>query len=547
MERRTAADARTVPGRGPRARLRHRRRASSRTPTWPPRSTRSGRAPARSRGRRTASDALEQALVNRLKTRKGELAPLGHPDYGSRHHELIGEPNVERTRNLIKLYVLQALRDEPRIEQVLKVDVRAPTRAAARHGAHRARACASSASPTRSISSCPSRWRWAHELRRGALRAVRRRPAHRADRRRRSARASVFLPEQAPYRLAAASRWRPRPCASSAWPAAPTAASSAAAISCWAPTARSSGRRRPTARRRRCGLAGPRHAVLSPTTRRVPDFSAVPRLTDRNPGSVTRLLAESFAREYAVLSRQLEAVYEAAFLDTATGRDLDNLARAGRPRRGTARPSRPAAWCSAARVRRRPTSSILAGTRVSTTDAAPAVFETEAATDAAPRRAQRRGPDRRAGSRQRRRGCGRPDRRDQPADPRRRPGRESAARPASPPPPKPTRRCARRARRALDHAGRATAGALIGALSGLPGVREKDVLISDDPVARPGIVEVKVALPEMSEARARFRGRARGRTDRGDASGGRAGARQHRRAAPARPGRARPGPGRRCR
>jgi phage baseplate assembly protein W len=70
-------------------------------------------------------DNLEQALANRLKTRKGELAGLGHPDYGSRHHELIGEPNVERTRNLIKLYILQALRDEPRIEGVLKATVRA--------------------------------------------------------------------------------------------------------------------------------------------------------------------------------------------------------------------------------------------------------------------------------------------------------------------------------------------------------------------------------------------------------------------------------------
>ena len=70
-------------------------------------------------------DNLVQAIANRLKTRKGELTPLGHPDYGSRHHELIGQPNVERTRNLIKLYVLQALRDEPRIERVLSADVRA--------------------------------------------------------------------------------------------------------------------------------------------------------------------------------------------------------------------------------------------------------------------------------------------------------------------------------------------------------------------------------------------------------------------------------------
>jgi phage baseplate assembly protein W len=70
-------------------------------------------------------DNLTQAIANRLKTRKGELAPLGHPDYGSRHHELIGEPNVDRTRNLIKLYVLQALRDEPRIERVLETRVSA--------------------------------------------------------------------------------------------------------------------------------------------------------------------------------------------------------------------------------------------------------------------------------------------------------------------------------------------------------------------------------------------------------------------------------------
>ena len=70
-------------------------------------------------------DNLTQAIANRLKTRQGELAALGHPTYGSRHHELIGEPNVERTRNLIKLYVLQALRDEPRIERVLRATVRA--------------------------------------------------------------------------------------------------------------------------------------------------------------------------------------------------------------------------------------------------------------------------------------------------------------------------------------------------------------------------------------------------------------------------------------
>jgi len=65
-----------------------------------------------------------QFLVNRLSTRRGELAPLGHPDYGSRHHELIGEPNTDRTRNLVKLYILEALRQEPRVSKVQRCIVR---------------------------------------------------------------------------------------------------------------------------------------------------------------------------------------------------------------------------------------------------------------------------------------------------------------------------------------------------------------------------------------------------------------------------------------
>jgi phage baseplate assembly protein W len=72
--------------------------------------------------------AARQLLVNRLKTRKGELGPLGHPQYGSRHHEQIGEPNTERTRNLIKLHVLEAMRHEPRIAEVLRCDVTAADR-----------------------------------------------------------------------------------------------------------------------------------------------------------------------------------------------------------------------------------------------------------------------------------------------------------------------------------------------------------------------------------------------------------------------------------
>lgn len=67
--------------------------------------------------------AAAQLFAHRLKTHQGELAPLGHPEYGSRHHELIGQPNVERTRALIKLHVLECLSHEPRIAKIRRCDV----------------------------------------------------------------------------------------------------------------------------------------------------------------------------------------------------------------------------------------------------------------------------------------------------------------------------------------------------------------------------------------------------------------------------------------
>jgi len=64
-----------------------------------------------------------QSVIHRIKTVKGELADLGHPEYGSRHHELIGEPNSVHNRNLVKLYLLQALALEPRIEKIHKAEI----------------------------------------------------------------------------------------------------------------------------------------------------------------------------------------------------------------------------------------------------------------------------------------------------------------------------------------------------------------------------------------------------------------------------------------
>lgn len=70
---------------------------------------------------------LVQAILHRLLTRKGELAELGHPDYGSRLHELVGEPNNERTRELVRLYAKECISQEPRVREIVRIRVTAAT------------------------------------------------------------------------------------------------------------------------------------------------------------------------------------------------------------------------------------------------------------------------------------------------------------------------------------------------------------------------------------------------------------------------------------
>jgi len=68
-------------------------------------------------------DNMVQAIMNRLNTRQGELTELGHPGYGSRLHELIGENNNEKTRRLAELFTRECLSQEPRIKDVVWVKV----------------------------------------------------------------------------------------------------------------------------------------------------------------------------------------------------------------------------------------------------------------------------------------------------------------------------------------------------------------------------------------------------------------------------------------
>jgi phage baseplate assembly protein W len=64
------------------------------------------------------NDNIIQALTLRLLVRKGELARLGQPDYGSRLYELIGEPNNTRTHVKLMAFARSAIEQDPRVKKI---------------------------------------------------------------------------------------------------------------------------------------------------------------------------------------------------------------------------------------------------------------------------------------------------------------------------------------------------------------------------------------------------------------------------------------------
>ena len=222
---------------------------------------------------------------------------------------------------------------------------------------------------------------------------------------------------------------------------------------------------------------------------------AVRLLTDRNPGSVTRLLAESFAREYAVLSRQLEAVYQAAFVETAAGRDLDQLAALV----GVTRRRRLSAGGSVIFGRSTPAPAdvtVNAGTRLSTLEPPAMGFETTEdrtlqrgnLSVEVPVQALEAGSTGVVAA-------GAIAVVNRPILGIETVANAQATRFASSDESDDALRG--RIRRAHEAAGMATTGALLGALTALPGLREKDVRIAEDYLAHPGVVKLTVALPEV--------------------------------------------------
>ena len=68
------------------------------------------------------NDNIVQALALRLRVRQGELARLGWADYGSRLHELIGEPNNTRTHVKLMAFARTAIEQDPRVAEVSAIE-----------------------------------------------------------------------------------------------------------------------------------------------------------------------------------------------------------------------------------------------------------------------------------------------------------------------------------------------------------------------------------------------------------------------------------------
>jgi phage baseplate assembly protein W len=70
---------------------------------------------------RDGLDNIAQAIQNRLFTRLGEMSKLGHDDYGSELHKLIGQPNSWKAKARAELYIREALKKEKRVREVVEI------------------------------------------------------------------------------------------------------------------------------------------------------------------------------------------------------------------------------------------------------------------------------------------------------------------------------------------------------------------------------------------------------------------------------------------
>ncbi|MEM8960454.1 MAG: baseplate J/gp47 family protein [Acidobacteriota bacterium] len=234
---------------------------------------------------------------------------------------------------------------------------------------------------------------------------------------------------------------------------------------------------------------------------RRPGTGPPPLIRDRNPGSVIRMLSESFAREYAVMSRQLEKVYQAGFLDTASGRDLDQIAALvgiDRRRRGHA-----VGEVVFSRSQPAPADIFLpAGLRISSSEPPEVTVETlekrvlaaGSLSVSAPVQALTAGPDGVASA-------GVLHALHRPVLGINQIDNPQALRFGSSDEDDEALR--RRVRRALEGAGGSTEGALLAALQSIDGIHERDVRVATDHLAAPGTVTVTIATELDDEQKRR--------------------------------------------
>jgi len=226
---------------------------------------------------------------------------------------------------------------------------------------------------------------------------------------------------------------------------------------------------------------------------RKPENRHAPLLTDRNPGSVLRTLAESFAREFTVISKQMEKVYRAGFLETADDRDLDQVVALVGVKRRTQQ------YASGEVVFSRDTPApadinIPAGTLISTSDVPPVTVETgEARTlragslsEAVPVRATIEGTTGKALA-DSLTVIHRPilgiQNVNNPLDLGFTGEKET------------DEGLRKRAARALEGSGASTIDAIVSALTTIEGLREQDVKVTEDHVNHPGLIKITIAAP----------------------------------------------------
>jgi hypothetical protein len=70
---------------------------------------------------------LAQAILHRIRTVKGELADLGHAEYGSTVLDFVGQANDWTTRERLRLAIRDTIRQERRVKEIVSINVKPRT------------------------------------------------------------------------------------------------------------------------------------------------------------------------------------------------------------------------------------------------------------------------------------------------------------------------------------------------------------------------------------------------------------------------------------